>query len=170
MNVFKNVKIHWIKFYVSFDIIWFSIKTYLTLSPCWLSKELPISVFPPVIRGDWIEISEMWWPIPGYFWIGDYRIKHVGISEKNPGISGVRIVMNKNLWQKVKGYMQYGDQIILIQIETKPQDTILYSKSIIKIGDWNAVICEAKVNNIASVYELEQINEREDRLIEFCAQ
>lgn len=33
--------------------------------------------------------------------------------------------MNKALGQKVKGYVQYNERIILVRFQTKPKDTIV---------------------------------------------
>lgn len=107
--------------------------------------------------------------------------------------------MNKTLGKKVKGYIQCDDRIILVKFQTKPKDTIVVQvympttnssdeeveevyenidkiienvkgeENLVVMGDWNAVVGEAKVNNLSGAYGLGRRNERGECLLEFCA-
>lgn len=71
------------------------------------------------LRIDIPSISEMRWPNSGDFWSGEYRIIYSGMEQGRTGTRGVGLVLNKTLSQKVKGYVQHSDKIILAEIDTK---------------------------------------------------
>jgi len=148
---------------------------------------------------DILGISKIKWPNPGDFWSGDYRIIHTGTAEKRPDIGGVGLIVNKTLGEKVKGYIQYNERIILVRFQTKPKNTIVAQvympttnsseeeleevyenldkliesvkgeENLIVMGDWNAIVGEEKVKNITGDYGLGNWNDRGDQLLEFCA-
>ncbi|XP_027853317.2 craniofacial development protein 2-like [Aphis gossypii] len=101
---------------------------------------------------DILGISEIRWPNPGDFWSGDYRIIHTGTAEKRPDIGGVGLIVNKTLGEKVKGYIQYNERIILVRFQTKLKDTIV------------AQVYMPTTNS--SDEELEEVYENVDKLIE----
>lgn len=131
---------------------------------------------------DSLGISKIRWPKSVDFWSGPHKIVHSGASEKIPGTRGVRIIMNKTLGKKVKGYIQYDDRIILVKFQTKPKNTILVhvymsttnsndeafeevyatidkiienvkeEENLVVMGDWNAIAGEAKVNNVTALW------------------
>lgn len=144
-------------------------------------------------------ISEMRWPGTGDFWSDNYRIIYSGTEEGRTGMKGVGIILEKSLGQRVTGYIQHSDRIILVKLNTKPNDTIiiqvymptsnaedeeidrLYDElnnlndktkgedNVIVLGDMNANIGEGKEGTIVGKYGLGVRNERGDRLIEFCS-
>lgn len=86
---------------------------------------------------DILGISKIRWPKSVDFWSKHHKIIHTGASEKIPGTRGVRIIMNKTLGKKVKGYIQYDDRIILVKFQAKPKNIIVVQvyMSTINISD-----------------------------------
>lgn len=100
---------------------------------------------------------------------------------------------------RVKGYVQFNEQLILVRLESKPKDTIIVQvyvlttgyndqevdnmygateaaiskvkgdENLIVLGDMSAVVREGKEEDIVGKYGLGQRNERGDTLVEFCA-
>lgn len=145
-------------------------------------------------------IAEMRWPQAGDFWSGNYRIIHSGTENAKPGYGGVGIILNKELGNRVKGFVQYNERLILVRIETKPKDTVIVQvympttqevdeevekcyeniselitnikgeENLILLGDWNATVGEGAEGNVVGKFGLGRRNERGERLIEFCTQ
>jgi hypothetical protein len=74
---------------------------------------------------DILGVSEIRWLKSGDFWSGEYRMIYSGTEDGRLGTKGVRIVLQKNMGHKVKGYVQYSDRIILVKLDTKPIDTVI---------------------------------------------
>lgn len=56
----------------------------------------------------------MRWPKPGDFCTGEYRIIYSGTEDGKLDTKGVGIVLQKTMGNKVKGFVQYNDNIILV--------------------------------------------------------
>lgn len=152
------------------------------------------------LKLDILGIAEMRWPMPGDFWMGDYRVIHSGTQDNRPGYGGVGIVLQRKLGNRVKGFVQYNERLMLVRIETKPKDTVIVQvympttdeseevvercyedlseliekikseENLIVLGDWNAIVGEGAEGNVVGKYGLGQRNERGERLAEFCSQ
>ncbi|XP_025408999.1 craniofacial development protein 2-like [Sipha flava] len=94
-----------------------------TMLQCGILENLKIKMARMKI--DILGLSEMRWSRAGDLWSGKYRLIHTGTTKNNPGIRGVSIIMSKAIGNKVKGYVQYNERIILVKIEAKPNDTII---------------------------------------------
>lgn len=146
---------------------------------------------------DILGISEMKWPDAGDFWSEDFRIIHTGSAGNNT--TGVGIILSKPPGQKVKGYIQISDRIIMVKISSTPTDMVIMqvymptsghaeeeidtiysqinealqsvkaSENLIILGDWNAVVGKGEEQGIVGPYGCGVKNERGEKLIEFCA-
>ncbi|KAG8230523.1 hypothetical protein J437_LFUL011525 [Ladona fulva] len=53
------------------------------------------------------------------------RVIHTGTATNNPGQAGVGIILSKCMGERVKGYMQVNERIIMLKLDTKPKDTVI---------------------------------------------
>ena len=150
------------------------------------------------LKLDILGISEMRWHGTGDFWTGDYRVIYSGTEEGLTGRKGVGVIMERSVGTRVVGYVQHSDRILLVKINTKPNNTViiqtympttndndeeieriyeelndmidgtLAEDNVIVIGDMNATVGEGAEGATVGKYGLGKRNERGTRLIEFC--
>lgn len=148
---------------------------------------------------DILGISEIKWSGTGDFWSDDYRVIYSGTEEgERTGQKGVAIIHEKALGLRVLGYVQHSERIILVKINTKPNNTVIIQiympttnadddeiekiyedinklidqtmaeDNVIVMGDINATVGEGNEGAIVGQFGLVTRNDRGRRLIEFC--
>ncbi|VVC44948.1 Endonuclease/exonuclease/phosphatase [Cinara cedri] len=121
------------------------------------------------IKLDILGISEMRWRETGYFWSDEYRVIYSETEEgERTGQKGVGIILEKALGLRLLGYVQHSDRIIIIKINTKPNNTTKAEDNVIVMGDMNATVGEGKELAIVGQFGLGTRNDRGRILIEFC--
>lgn len=114
---------------------------------------------------------------------------HSGTATNRPGYGGVSIILRKKLGDRVKGYVQYNERLIVVRIETKPKDAVIAQvympttdekdevvehcyedlgglisnvkseENLILLGDWNAIVGEGVEGNVIGRFGLGNRNE-----------
>ncbi|GFO16493.1 craniofacial development protein 2-like protein [Plakobranchus ocellatus] len=139
-------------------------------------------------------VSEVRWSGAGKIKSGKYEMYYSGAEHQR----GVGIILDQEIGKSVKGYWPLSDRVLLLKIAGKPVDLNIIQayaptttssdeeiekfyeelemvetqckshEPMIIMGDFNAKVGEDRIGNTAGPHGLGKINERGERLVEWC--
>lgn len=118
------------------------------------------------LNTDVLGISETRWCKARDLLSGEYHIIHSGTADNRPGHEVIGVVLHKTLENRVIGYVQLNERIILVTVDTRPNKTVIIElymptteederiyedpdklienvkgeENLIVLGDWNATV------------------------------